>query len=326
MCIRDRFISTKNGFSVRRARRESAGTRGVFCGVCCSGYGYITPSQKPSCLPAVLIGKRKGYPRIPKAPHSLVISHIGACMLWAGWFGFNAGSAIAADFTAGIALIATQTGSAAGVLGWTFAEWISYGRPSSLGMISGAVAGLVGVTPASGSVSMLGALCIGFVTGGVCFFSSTTLKDVLKYDDSLDAFGIHGVGGIVGALLTGVWCAPGLGGYGFGAMAMEGEEPREITNIGLQLGMQAASVAYTFGWSILGTWISLKVTDLCHGGPIGDIFSLTAVRVSPEDEEEGIDESYFKEQGYNMAYGDLQVGEVVHKSGSFIGASYWLII
>src|SRR5260370_20356358 len=160
----------------------------------------------------LVLGKRVGYGKEVMAPHNLVLSLIGASMLWVGWFGFNAGSAVAADGRAGFAMLTTQIATAMAALGWMFAEWIAKGKSSVLGIVSGAVAGLVAITPASGFVGVTGALVIGVVAGVICFWSVTWLKTKLGYDDSLDAFGVHCVGGIVGALLTGVFAVKDIGG------------------------------------------------------------------------------------------------------------------
>lgn len=260
-------------------------------------------------LVAIAIGKRKGFPRIPKAPHSLVLSYIGGAMLWVGWFGFNAGSAVAADFYAGQALLVTQTSAAMGACAWSATEAYMFGQPSTLGLLSGSLAGLVAITPASGSVDFLGALVIGAVSGPLCLLASTSLKEAVDaYDDALDAFGIHGVGGIIGALLTGIWCSPSLGGAGYGTLVHSDGEPEPITNIGFQLGVQAASVVFAIVWVAIGTTIALKITDVLHGGfhlRVG--YGLTAIRVSPKVEDEGIDESYFVENAYNFESKDLRI-------------------
>jgi Amt family ammonium transporter len=165
------------------------------------------------------------------APHNLGYTLMGAAMLWVGWFGFNAGSAAAANGTAGMAMLVTQIATAAAALGWMFAEWITHGKPSALGIASGVVAGLVAITPAAGTVGPMGALVIGLAAGVVCFFCATTLKRKLGYDDSLDAFGVHGIGGILGAILTGVFAAPSLGGFG------------TVTDIAAQVWIQCKGVA-----------------------------------------------------------------------------------
>jgi Amt family ammonium transporter len=179
-------------------------------------------------------------------------------------------------------------------------EWLSFGRPSTLGLISGAIAGLVGITPASGTAGVLGALCIGGVTGVVTFFASTKLKEAIDlYDDALDAFGLHAIGGITGALLTGVWCAPALGGVGFGTLVRKGGRETQIGNIGFQLGIQACSVAFALVWVSLGTLLALKATDMAHGGRNWGL-RLRAIRVSAEVESVGLDEAQFAEQARRL--------------------------
>ncbi|MDH0212734.1 ammonium transporter [Stutzerimonas stutzeri] len=227
-----------------------------------------------ACL---VLGKRKGFPTTPMAPHNLGLTLVGAAMLWIGWFGFNAGSAVAANGTAGMAMLVTQIATAAAALGWMFAEWIGHGKPSALGIASGVVAGLVAITPAAGTVGPMGALIIGLVSGVVCFFCATSLKRKLGYDDSLDAFGVHGVGGIVGALLTGIFAAPMLGGFG------------EVENIGLQLWIQFKGVLFTVVYTAIVTYLILKAIDLVMG-----------LRVNEEQETIGLDLSLHNERGYNL--------------------------
>lgn len=208
----------------------------------------------------LVLGKRIGYGREPMAPHNLVLSLIGASMLWVGWFGFNAGSALAADGRAGFAMATTQVATAAAALAWMFAEWIGKGKPSVLGIISGAVAGLVAITPAAGFVGILGALVIGIVAGVVCYWSATWLKIKLGYDDSLDAFGVHGIGGVIGALLTGVFVVPSIGG-------VDGS-----------LLTQIKGVVVTIVYTGVVTFILLKIVDVVIG-----------LRVTEEQEREGLD-------------------------------------
>lgn len=227
-----------------------------------------------ACL---VLGKRKGFPTTPMAPHNLGLTLVGAAMLWIGWFGFNAGSAVAANGTAGMAMLVTQIATAAAALGWMFAEWIGHGKPSALGIASGVVAGLVAITPAAGTVGPMGALIIGLVSGVVCFFCATSLKRKLGYDDSLDAFGVHGVGGIVGALLTGIFATPMLGGFG------------EVENIGLQLWIQFKGVLFTVVYTGIVTYLILKAIDLVMG-----------LRVNEEQETIGLDLSLHNERGYNL--------------------------
>jgi len=226
---------------------------------------------------AIVLGKRKGYPTAPMVPHNLTLSVVGAGMLWVGWFGFNAGSELAADGTAGMALAVTQIATASATLAWMFAEWVKHAKPSVLGAITGAVAGLVAITPASGFVGPMGAIAIGFISGIVCFFSATTMKRALGYDDSLDAFGVHGVGGLVGAMLTGVFAYPALGGFA----ELE-------TSMGAQVGIQFISVFATIGYSALGSFILLKIID-----------RLVGLRVTEDEEVTGLDITQHNEKGYD---------------------------
>jgi len=225
----------------------------------------------------LVLGKRKGYPTTPMAPHNLGYTLMGAAMLWIGWFGFNAGSAAAANGTAGMAMLVTQIATAAAALGWMFAEWIFHGKPSALGIASGVVAGLVAITPAAGTVGPMGALVIGLVSGVICYFCATTLKRKLGYDDSLDAFGVHGVGGIIGAMLTGVFAAPALGGFG------------AVTDIGAQVWIQAKGVIFTVAYTAIVTYVILKVLDVVMG-----------LRVNEEEESVGLDLAQHNERGYNL--------------------------
>ena len=227
---------------------------------------------------AIMIGKREGFGQVPLPPHSLTITVIGASMLWVGWFGFNAGSAVAANGSAGMAMLVTQVATAMAALTWMAVEWIKHGKPSVLGIVTGAVAGLVAITPASGSVGPMGALAIGFVSGLCCFWATTTLKQKLGYDDSLDAFGVHGIGGIVGAILTGVFASESLGGLG---LAKE--------SIGAQLGAQSISVIFTIVYSGVLSFLILKIVDV-----------LVGLRVNEDEESQGLDLALHSEQGYNM--------------------------
>ncbi|MCQ4307271.1 ammonium transporter [Pseudomonas stutzeri] len=227
-----------------------------------------------ACL---VLGKRKGFPTTPMAPHNLGLTLVGAAMLWIGWFGFNAGSSLGANGTAGMAMLVTQIATAAAALGWMFAEWLTHGKPSALGIASGVVAGLVAITPAAGTVGPMGALIIGLASGVICFFCATSLKRKLGYDDSLDAFGVHGIGGIVGALLTGAFAAPALGGFG------------EVDNIALQLWIQLKGVLFTVVYTAIVTFVILKVIDWLMG-----------LRVSEDEETVGLDLSLHNERGYNL--------------------------
>ena len=216
---------------------------------------------------ALVVGKRVGYGRENMAPHNLVLTVIGASMLWVGWFGFNAGSAVAANGSAGMAMAVTQIATAAAALAWMFAEWITHDKPSVLGIASGAVAGLVAITPASGYVDPAGALIIGIVGGLVCFWGATALKRRLGYDDSLDVFAVHGLGGITGAILTGVFAVEAVGGA---AGALEG-------NVG-QIWLQLYGIAATIVYCGVVSFVLLKI--------IGAVIPL---RVSEDDEREGLD-------------------------------------
>jgi Amt family ammonium transporter len=216
---------------------------------------------------AIVLGKRQGYGTENMAPHNLTLSVIGASLLWVGWFGFNAGSAVAANATAGMAMAVTQIATAAAALAWMLIEWMVRKKPSVLGIISGAVAGLVAITPASGFVAPGGALIIGFVAGIACFWGATVLKRIAGYDDSLDAFGVHGVGGVVGALLTGVFAAEAIGGT---AGLLEGNAGQVLTQI--------EGIVATVVYSGVVSFILLKVIDAVIG-----------LRVTKEIEVEGLD-------------------------------------
>jgi Amt family ammonium transporter len=225
---------------------------------------------------ALVLGRRKGYGADNLAPHNLVYSLIGASLLWVGWFGFNAGSAVSAGGTAGMAMAVTQIATAGAALAWMFAEWATRGKPSVLGIISGAVAGLVAITPASGFVNPTGALVIGLVAGVICFWSATSLKNMMGYDDSLDAFGVHGVGGFVGAVLTGVFATQAITGkvdeknVPVPAGLIDGNAAQVLTQI--------YGCAVTIAYCAVVTFIILKVIDVAIG-----------LRVDPDQEVEGLD-------------------------------------
>jgi len=237
---------------------------------------------------ALYLGKRRGYMTEPMKPHSLVISVIGACLLWVGWFGFNAGSALAASALATSAFVATHFATAAAALGWMFAEWIKNGKPSMLGAISGAVAGLVAVTPASGFVKPFPAMLIGLVAGVACFLMVTAVKSKFGYDDTLDAFGVHGAGGTIGALLTGVFATNAVND-GLKDSAGKLLPLGMVDGNGGQVLNQAIGVAISWALAIVGTLIILKICDLLLG-----------VRVSADQELEGLDVSMHGEEGYNL--------------------------
>ena len=229
------------------------------------------------------MGKRRGYPKEPMPPHSVVLSFIGAGLLWVGWFGFNAGSALNASSLATSAFVATHFAAAAAAAGWGAAEWIRNGKPTALGAISGAVAGLVGITPAAGFVTPISALWIGLITGICCFFMVFIVKNKFGYDDSLDAFGVHGAGGTIGALLTGVFASSAINpilGVGKATGLLEGNAH--------QLLNQLTGVTIAWVMSAVGTLVLLFVVD-----------KLIGLRVSPEDEDMGLDLSQHGEEGYH---------------------------
>jgi Amt family ammonium transporter len=228
---------------------------------------------------ALVLGRRRGFPETPMPPHNLTMTVAGASMLWVGWFGFNAGSALAADGAAGMAMLVTHIGAATGAFAWMVCEWLRYGKPSVLGVVTGMVAGLGTITPASGFVGPLGALAIGAAAGIVCFFATNHMKRALGVDDSLDVFPVHGVGGILGTALTGVFAATALGGVGY----PEGQ------TMGGQVLVQLAGIVAVGLWSGVVTWVLLKVSDAVVG-----------MRVATEEETEGLDTVLHNEKGYNL--------------------------
>jgi ammonium transporter, Amt family len=232
---------------------------------------------------ALYLGKRLGYPKVPMPPHSVVLSFIGACLLWVGWFGFNAGSALSSGTLATSAFVATHFGAAAAAIGWSAAEWIRQGKPSALGAISGCVAGLVAITPAAGFVTPMSALWIGLIAGVFCYLMVVKVKAAFGYDDSLDAFGVHGAGGTLGAILTGVFARatinPAVNIDGFFA-----GNHKQLLN-------QIVGVAIAWSLSIVGTLVILFIVDKSIG-----------LRVSEEDEREGLDLSQHGEEGYDWAH------------------------
>jgi ammonium transporter, Amt family len=236
---------------------------------------------------ALYLGKRVGYPSEEMKPHSLVLSFIGACLLWVGWFGFNAGSALSSGALASSAFVATHFGAAAAAAGWLLMEWM-YSKPSTLGGISGAVAGLVVITPASGFVTPMSALVMGFVGGVVCYFMVAKAKQKFGYDDSLDAFGVHGIGGSVGAILTGVF-ATKLVNNGLKDAAGNAQNLGLVDGNAGQVVNQIIGTATAWGLAIVGTLIILKVCDL-----------LVGLRVTPEHERAGLDLSQHGEEGYSF--------------------------
>jgi Amt family ammonium transporter len=244
---------------------------------------HIT-SGVSALITALYLGKRVGYPHTAMPPHSMVLSFIGACLLWVGWFGFNAGSALGSGPLATSAFVNTHFAAAAAALGWTVAEWIHNGKPTALGAISGAVAGLVAITPASGFVQPFSALLIGAIAGVFCSFMVFEVKSRLGYDDSLDAFGVHGAGGTIGALLTGLFATSAINaafGKGMPTGAMDGHWGQVLN--------QAAGIGVSWVLSIVGTLVLLFVVDKIIG-----------LRVSTEDEHEGLDLSQHGEEGYDL--------------------------
>jgi Amt family ammonium transporter len=237
---------------------------------------------------ALYLGKRTGYPKEPMPPHSLVLSFIGACLLWVGWFGFNAGSALASSGLATSAFVATHFAAAAATLGWLGAEWATRGRPSALGAISGAVAGLVAITPASGFVTPMPALLIGLVAGIGCFLMVTFVKGLFGYDDALDAFGVHGAGGTIGALMTGVFASRTVNPVFRDAQG----QPLPVGWLDghpSQIGYQLVGIAIAWSFALVGTIVLLKITDLVVG-----------VRASEAQESEGLDLTEHGEEAYNL--------------------------
>ncbi len=235
---------------------------------------------------ALYLKKRLGYPNEPIRPHNIVISVIGAGLLWVGWFGFNAGSAVAASSLASSAFVATHFAAAAAALSWMFAEWMKTGKPSTLGAISGCVAGLVAITPASGFVQPFPALLIGAAAGVFCYFMATAVKHMFGYDDSLDAFGVHGSGGTLGAILTGVFATSAVNDT-FKDAAGKTMPLGLVDGHGAQIGLQLIGVAIAWVLAIVGSLIALKIADIIVG-----------VRVTKEDEQEGLDLTQHGEEGY----------------------------
>jgi Amt family ammonium transporter len=228
---------------------------------------------------ALVLGRRKGFPDTAMPPHNMTMTVTGACMLWVGWFGFNAGSALAADGAAGMAMLVTHIGAATGSLAWLVCEWLRYGKPSVLGIVTGMVAGLGTITPASGFVGPMGAIAIGGIAGVACFFATSWMKRSLRIDDSLDVTPVHGVGGVIGTVLTGVFAAASLGGVGYPeGMTME-----------KQVMIQLAGILAVGAWSGIVTWVLLKLSD-----------AVTGMRVTGDEETEGLDTVEHNEKGYNL--------------------------
>ena len=231
---------------------------------------------------AIVLGRRQGFPQTPMMPHNLTMTVTGAGMLWVGWFGFNGGSALAAGGNAAMAILVTHISAAAGAAMWSAIEWFKYGKPSALGLVTGMVAGLGTITPASGFVGPGGALVIGLVAGFVCFNATHILKRVLKIDDSLDVFPVHGVGGILGTLAAGIFAASTLG-------AFSGQGYAEGMTMGKQLGVQAIGVVATLVWTAAITWVLLKLVGAFSG-----------LRVNAEEETMGLDTTQHNERGYDL--------------------------
>ena len=225
----------------------------------------------------IVLGRRQGYPTTAMPPNSLVLTVVGTSMLWVGWFGFNAGSQLAADGAAGMAMAVTHIATATAALAWMTTEWMIHGKPSVLGIATGAVAGLVAITPASGTVGPVGALAIGLASGVICYWAASSLKRKLGYDDSLDVFGVHGVGGFIGAILTGVFTAEVFGGTG-----LDG-------GIGRQLGLQFIGAAATIAYSGVLTLVLAKALDAAMG-----------LRVTADEEAEGLDLALHDERGFSL--------------------------
>jgi len=231
---------------------------------------------------ALVLGKRSGFPTAAMMPHNMTMTAMGAGMLWVGWFGFNAGSALAANGNAGMALLATHVSAAAGALAWMVVEWLRYDRPSVLGVVTGAVAGLATITPASGYVGPCGALVIGVMAGLVCFTATSYMKRVLHVDDSLDVFPVHGIGGMLGTLAAGVFASAELGVF-------SGQGYAEGMDMGEQLTVQATGVLAVAAYTGVVTFVLLKAVDF-----------VTGLRVSPEGETLGLDQAEHNERGYSL--------------------------
>jgi len=256
---------------------SEAGTRGVmdFAG----GVVVHITAGVAAIVAAMVLGRRRGFPSQPMPPHNMPLTITGAGMLWVGWFGFNGGSALAANGDAAMAMLVTHVSAASGAMMWMAAEWIRYGKPSALGAVTGMVAGLGTITPASGFVGPAGALIIGILAGSICFLATNYVKRSLRIDDSLDVFPVHGVGGTLGTLLTAVFASSALGLF----------SGQEDINIGGQLGVQAIGIVVTIAYTGVMTWLCLKVSDVIAGN-----------RVTDEEEVEGLDLVLHNERGYDV--------------------------
>jgi Amt family ammonium transporter len=231
---------------------------------------------------AIVLGPRKGFPQKPMPPHNMTMTMTGAGMLWVGWFGFNGGSALAANGDAAMAMLVTHISAATAAITWMFYEWVKFGKPTALGMVTGIIAGLGTITPASGFVGPAGALVIGFLAGIVCFNAVIFVKQKLKIDDSLDVFPVHGVGGIIGTLLAGIFAASSLGIF-------SGQGLAEGMTISSQLGVQFVGVVSTILYTAVATFIILKIVE-----------SITGLRVTDDEEQQGIDITSHEEKGYDL--------------------------
>jgi Amt family ammonium transporter len=238
----------------------------------------------------VMVGKRKGYPETAMIPHNLTYTVVGSAMLWVGWFGFNAGSALAANGQAAMALLVTHLSAATATLTWMLIEWLGNGKPSVLGAVTGAIAGLAAVTPASGFVGPLGGLAIGMASGALCYFASTAVKRRFAYDDSLDVVGVHGVGGVIGVLMVAVFASESLGGIGYGGSGVAGL-PHAAADVGMldQLRAQVVGGGFTIVYTLIVSIAVFWVVD-----------KLVGLRVSEEDEAQGLDLAEHAEAGYSL--------------------------
>lgn len=265
------WVWAENGWLFQKGMLDFAGGTVVHttCGVA-------------ALLCAISLGKRSGFPDAPMMPHNMTITVAGAAMLWVGWFGFNAGSAVAADGNAGMAMLATHTSAAAGALAWMVAEWLRYGKPSALGVATGTIAGLATITPASGFVGPGGALIIGILAGLVCFTVTNYMKRVLHVDDSLDVFPVHGIGGMMGTFLAGIFAAASLGVF-------SGQGYAEGITMGSQAGVQVVGILAVAVYTAVLTFILLKAIDVVIG-----------LRVNAEEETVGLDTSQHNERGYSL--------------------------
>ena len=288
MCIRDRYWDGPDAFTAADVVEKVTANAGLLWqwGALDFAGGTVVHINAgvAGLVGAFVIGKRVGYGRESMAPHSLTMTMIGASLLWVGWFGFNAGSNLEANGAAALAFINTLVATAAATMSWVLGEWMGKGKPSMLGAASGAVAGLVAVTPACGFVGPMGALIIGLLAGVICLWGVNGLKRMLGADDSLDVFGVHGVGGILGAILTGVFAAPSLGGVGFPDWVTMQPAAYSISG---QVWIQIKAVFVAVAWSAVVSFIVFKIVDMVVG-----------LRVAEDEEREGLDIASHGEQAY----------------------------